>query len=280
MNGRLKFCISALLILGSFISHGPAFSDIERADSSPVLDDLQTRLENEFNKYLHISTSPKSMVLVQTDHRNTATPGWLMGEWYVHPPNQFQDRWPHRARTYEIMSAEGTVLAHMIYGIALFTKDISPSVTQDAFKAGVQGFHYSTQQISEWANLVLRKEFVSYDQEESVFLDKLVSDGVLTKSTAGFSTTGVITHVLGAAPGKKRDFALNLNHERLHVMWDEDAQFRQRSIEKWQSLSEAEKEAAYQGLKGYDRSNEDEIIEEWAVRENENTSTWLAHERR
>ena len=158
----------------------------------------------------------------------------------------------------------------MIYGLALFTGDLDKSVTLDRFKKGAQGFHYSVEQISQWANSCLSNANPFYTQAEKTFFEYLKRDGVICKQGAQYYPCGQIKHVLGAAQGLKRDFKANLNHECVHVVWDQKAEFRNYWQKKWGLLSEEEKKQVYGKLKGYNPENTLQIIEEWAVYENEN----------
>ena len=66
----------------------------------------------------------------------------------------------------------------------------------------------------------------------------------------------------------------DLRHEWLHVMWDEDDGFRHSFTAAWESLSQEEREAVFEDLSGYDRSNIPGIIDEWAVQTREMESGW------
>lgn len=75
--------------------------------------------------------------------------------------------------------------------------------------------------------------------------------------------SGPVRHVLGAAPGHKRTFGDNLRHERLHIRWDEDPGFREKSEKQWAALSDDQKAQARRQLPQYPA--EAQLIEEWAV---------------
>ena len=57
-------------------------------------------------------------------------------------------------------------------------------------------------------------------------------------------------------------------------MWDEDDGFRHSFTAAWESLSQEEREAVFEDLSGYDRSNIPGIIDEWAVQTREMESGW------
>ena len=203
-------------------------------------------------------------------------PGYIAGEWAEKPDDLFCEAWPYRAKTYEIFFPTKKDIARAIYGLALFTRDLKPSVTLERFERGAGGFHYSIDQIAGWANAVMSGSQKVYTEEEQDFLDRLLADRVLLKVNGRYVSIGLVNHVLGVAPMKKRSLVLNLNHERTHVMWDEDPSFKERSIAGWRSLSQEEKDAVYNQLKGYSKENELQIIEEWAVRKNEAKPMWLS----
>ena len=213
-------------------------------------------LEDLWNKYAPIAT----------DHNEERlqTPGRILGKAQEEGTASFAYHWRYRWKTYELHFVSSSQLAHSIYGLALFTGDVSPNLPKDKFFGGVLGFHYSVNQICAWLNDVWAKH-LTLTNEENFFVGLLLQDGVIAISKGGWSKTGKINHVLAAAPGKKRTFAENLRHERLHVFWDESSVFRAREIDAWRKLKASEQAEARKKLKNYSQNNESQLIEEWAV---------------
>lgn len=177
--------------------------------------------------------------------------------------------WEFRQKGYEIYFAARQDLARGIYGLAVDAGDVPADMHLARFEQGVSGFHYSLDQVCRWADKALRGEAAWSTPEERQFLDWLLIDGVIDIRNGKAVPAGRVTHVLGAAQGKKRDFTTNLVHERLHILWDEDVAFRLVAKARWNALSEREKEAVYASLPGYSREREELILEEWFVRESE-----------
>lgn len=205
------------------------------------------------------------------DHRY---PGRIIGHWTERPEKIFYTNWPYRGTTYEMYFARKNKLGRAIYGIALFVKDIDPSITLSRFERGAQGFHYSIEQVINWANVVLQGNMKFNTNEEFILLYWLMEEDGISIDQGRWTSTGKIKHLLGIAPGRKRSLKLNLNHERYHVIWDEDTAFRQKYTTEWNQLSEDKRNDILEGLKGYDKSNIKQIIEEWAVRQNESGGIW------
>lgn len=252
------------------------------ADLKPVPDEPRTETERLFEKYwgmqqdrqarLETKVSPEAPPPVVKQPNEC--PGLIVGEWPERPDALFCEDWPFRTTTYEIFFASKKLVGRTIYGLALFTRDLDPNVSLERFEKGAGGFHYNIGQIVEWANAVDENRQKVYTLEERRFFEKLLQDGVLRKEDGKVVSTGLIAHVLGVAPLKNRNLELNLSQERTHVMWDEDPSFRQHYIDKWKTLSDADKEEVYKELKGYNRENEAQIIEEWAVYQNEKKRIW------
>lgn len=173
--------------------------------------------------------------------------------------------WQYRQVTYELYFDSGAELARSIYSLALLQLDVGPEVTLERFERGVQGFHYSLAQVVEWAEFTVKDRSKARTDAELRLLDWLLADGVVALQGGKVVDTGKVRHIVGAAPGKKRAFALNLRHERLHVYWDENAEFAARARVAWAGLDARGREEAFARLKGYARDNEAQIIEEWAV---------------
>ena len=149
--------------------------------------------------------------------------------------------------------------------------DISANLPREKFYSGVLGFHYSVSQICAWLNAVMAGQ-QGLSAEEGGFVGLLLQDGVVAVANGRWQQGSAITHVLAAAPGKKRTFAANLHHERLHVFWDEDEAFRTRETGAWNGLSQAERDEQREKLKQYNQKNEAQLVEEWAVVRAENSN--------
>lgn len=267
---NIGIIIMSLLLM--FIIPGCASADLKPEPEEQPVDTGEL-----FNKYWNMqqddaagSAKKKSTPAAQ----QAEFPGWIVGDWTQSPKSLFYEKWPYRIVTYEIYFASRSLVGRMIYGLAIHSGDLDPSVSLERFERGVGGFHYSTGQIVDWANAVLDGKQKTYTVEEEKFLSKLVSDRVMLKVNGRYTSIGTIRHILGVAPSKKRSIEINLSQERTHVMWDEDPEFRDFYIKKWKSLSNEEKEKVYAGLKGYNRDNEMQIIEEWAVYQNEKKQIW------
>ena len=213
-------------------------------------------LEDLWNKYAPLAPG-------QQEARQT--PGRVMGAPQGLGTAAFDYYWKYRRRTYELHFDNPAALAGSVYGLALHAGDVSPSLPREKFLGGVLGFHYSVNQICNWLNAVAAKR-QTLSAGESAFVGILLLDGVITMADGGWQGTGKARHVLGAAPGKKRGFAENLRHERLHVFWDEDSAFRARELDAWRKMPEAERAQVRAQLKNYAQDNEPQLIEEWAVK--------------
>lgn len=196
------------------------------------------------------------------------TPGIIYGQ----PPgtgeSSFSYQWKYRPKTYEMHFQNPEKLARGIRSLALYAHDISQELPPETFYKGVTGFHYSVIQIADWLNNVL-KSHEELNPEENEFAGEMLRNSILKLGSSGFMPGDDIRHVLGSAPGKKRSFAKNLRHERLHVFWDEDQEMRNKAYHSWNNLQEIEKEAIRQRLKNYNQNNEAQLIEEWAILEAE-----------
>ena len=262
---RINFLVLTVILAGCLAFGGQApllwaASCSSSAKGAPDIERLYKKYENLLDKYK--VPSPPAV-------KNTECPGWITGNWAEPPQDLFCQKWPYRRDTYEIFFSEKKEIARAIYGLALFTKDLDRSVTLERFERGAGGFHYSIGQMTSWANAVLQGVQPLYTDEEKALLDKLVADYVLVRVNGRYVSIGLVAHVLGVAPQKKRSLSLNLNHERLHVLWDENSKFRETAIQKWRGMTDTEKQAVYKKLKGYNPENEMQIIEEWAVRQHE-----------
>lgn len=199
------------------------------------------------------------------------TPGIIIGKPQGHDEYGFSYPWKYRSSAYEMHFEKPVELAKSVYGLALYAKDVSPTLPREKFYGGVLGFHYSARQVAGWLNETIRNH-ESLSQEENAFAGRMLLEGVVKIGPDGFEPGNKITHVLGASGGKKRSFAQNLRHERLHVFWDEDRAFRERQQEAWNNLSEEDKQKARQELKNYNQDNERQLIEEWAIKGAEKTN--------
>lgn len=177
--------------------------------------------------------------------------------------------WKWRPVVYELYFESAPELARSVYGLALDMNDIDRDMPLNRFERGGQAFHYDVSQICRWINNVLHERVPVNTPQERRLIDWLFSDGVVDIK-GGLAVPGEkVRHILGVAGGKKRSFAINLVHERLHIVWDENEDFRNDAKKRWQTLSEKEKQSVYESLPGYSKDREEQIVEEWAVREAE-----------
>ena len=265
---KFLFLLAFAVILGVCLAIGGQAAPLWAA-SGPSVTSSAPDIERLYNKYKSVLDQYKAPTPPEAV-KDAECPGWIVGTWAEAPKDLFCQKWPYRRTTYEIYFAEKKEIARAIYGLALFTKDLDPSVTLERFERGAGGFHYSIGQITSWANAVLQGVQPTYTDEEKALLEKLVADYILIRINGRYVSIGLAAHVLGVAPQTKRSLSLNLNHERLHVMWDEAPEFREAAIAKWRTMSDTEKQTVYSSLKGYNPENEMQIIEEWAVRQHEN----------
>ena len=181
----------------------------------------------------------------------------------------FHKKWPYRNSTYEIIAGDKRRLAGMVCGLAYFCGDLPPAVPLEKCINGVQGFHYTAAEAADWATALHRGSFPHRNSfKEDQLIRWLIDDGALIRTQTGFRSSGKVKHIIGAAPGKKRKLYLNINHERLHVMWDEDRWFREYYIKLWRS-DPSHKRLFLSKHKVYSSLPELRQIEEWAVRMNE-----------
>lgn len=213
------------------------------------------------------STAPAS--------KATATPGRVLGQSSEARNAVFAFAWRYRETTYELHYEVPQALARSIYGLALHTRDVDESLAVERFIGGVLGFHYSVSQVCDWLNDVTRGKFAAPTLDENMLVGMLLQDGVLVMKEGRFVSAGKVHHILGAAPGKKRQFAANLLHERLHVFWDEDAAFKKQALAEWNALSDEERQSAKKSLARYASGNEKQLIEEWAIGKAESSSMTL-----
>lgn len=177
----------------------------------------------------------------------------------------FTDPWKYRRISYEVHFPDSHTLARTVYDLAIHAGDISPKVSRERVEAGVEGFHYSIQQICAWMNDVFNGKRESPISETFLFIGYLMQDNVVVLKDGHFVPSGKIKHVLAAADGKKRNLEENLQHERLHVFWDENPNFQKQARNKWASMTDSERKQEENKLKQY-ADNEELKIEEWAVR--------------
>ncbi|THB68508.1 MAG: hypothetical protein D6E12_06450 [Desulfovibrio sp.] len=259
---KLTALAAPMLSLGLCLVTGPALAGIY-----PEI----------WEKYYHLYEleHPEAVdTLTDSEIADGIFPGQILGEWDEPPLDLFQTPWPQRENTFEILAASSRDLARCIYGLALFTHDLDESISLERFERGAQGFHYSTDQIVDWANAVLSGEFPLYTTEELWFLGWLCEQNVLVVDEGDIASSGILGHILGASSGPHRSMALNLNHERLHVLWDESLPFNMEWHARWEELSDEQRQAVFEDLSGYDQDNIEGIIEEWSVRQNEAEAVW------
>lgn len=187
----------------------------------------------------------------------------------------FYQNWPYRSICFEIFYGESRRLAHAVYDLAIYVGDVKPDMPLDKFEAGVKGFRYDASQVVDWANSVKRAGKSFNTPEETELLNLLVSNGVLLFSGEQYKPVGKIIHIIGASQGAKRPLSLNLNHERLHVVWSMDEGLRNQFTEKWKLMDSEQRKQALDKLKIYNEEDENKLINEWAVRQLESTD-WLS----
>jgi hypothetical protein len=197
------------------------------------------------------------------------TPGRIIGAIQANELDVFIAPWKFRKITYELHYANQMELASAVFSLAVHAGDVEPSISSQRFYAGVQGFHYSTEQICTWMNDVFAGRFRSPESSEIILIGYLIQDNVIVVRDGMFVPSDTATHVLAAAPGKKRTFLKNLLHERAHVVWDEDQTFRLQAEALWNKMTPEETEQVRASLKQY-AQRPSLLIKEWAVRELEN----------
>jgi hypothetical protein len=211
----------------------------------------------------------------ENQEKPSATPGRIIGTATPEMETAFNYPWKVRSVTYELHVSDAGTLARAVHGIALFTRDVDKTLPREKFISGVLGFHYSTQQICDWINAVTAGTFPGPELNELHLLGILLQDDVITVRNSRFAPVGVITHVLAAAPGKKRSYDENLRHERLHTFWDEDSAFRQKAEAQWNALTKEQQAEEIKKLGRYTQDNIGQLIEEWAVHQSELSKTAL-----
>jgi hypothetical protein len=215
----------------------------------------------------HIANAEITFYLSDEDH-DSDTNGVTYYRRIVGTPNNeilnlYNDNWDYKVITYELYYDDRKNLADDIYSLAIFTKDITADVSLDRFEKGVQGFHYDINQVCDWINS--RKDILVTPLERQFFFYLLIDD--IVKYVDNVATpTGKVKHVLGIAPGSRRSMESAVQHERIHVIWDEDIVLRSEYSNKWKNLTANEKSEVVNNLKGYSSENENQLIEEWAVR--------------
>ena len=192
-----------------------------------------------------------------------AAPGRILGQAGPEFEKSFAENWGYRAQTYEIYHPDSTRLARLVYALARHSGDIDGSLAPDRFVAGVKGFHYHIDQVCAWLNDLTAGKSPDPALDELVLAGLLLEDKILAVKGGRLVPAGPVRHVLGAAPGNKRTFDDNLRHERLHIRWDEDPDFREKNKQQWAALSDDQKAQARRQLPQYPA--EAQLIEEWAV---------------
>jgi hypothetical protein len=229
-------------------------------------------LEDMWNKY-----APAGRQDPAREERKT--PGRILGALSEERETIFAFPWRYRSLTYELHYEDSEALARTVYGIALHAGDIDRSLDPEKFVGGVLGYHYKTQQICDWLNAVGKKNVPDPApdpaMDELLLVGLLLQDRIIGLENGRFSPSGTVSHVLAAAPGKKRPFSVNLRHERMHIYWDEDDTFREKAMHDWEKLSGEEKEQALKKFSRYAKNNERQMIEEWAISRAESSSMSL-----
>ncbi len=238
-----------LLIICMFIGVTPAQAEI---------------LQDIWTKYSQMSQQD-----INPSKANSA-PGRIIGALPQEHQVHFTENWKMRGVTYELYFASSKELADSVFELAIFANDIDASFPKDKFLRGVLGFHYHKDQVLDWAKSLYKKGRPANDYPYLIRL--LLEDKILTLTPDGFQFSNDIHHVLAASAGKKRSFAATLEHERLHVFWDEDAELREKQIKKWHALSDEQKNQIKKDLHQYAKGNEAQLIEEWSVHSTENSN--------
>ena len=170
--------------------------------------------------------------------------------------------------SYEIIFPDQRLLALAVFSLAVHAGDVPNNMDAQRFFRSVQGFHYSIAQVCTWRT-DLARSFKELPPEAAHatrwFMQMLEEDQIISNVSGQWQGTGTVSHVLGAARGEKRSLARNLRHERLHVLWDEDADMRQKAHVAWGKLTPHQRKQALQSLQGYSTDNA-LLLEEWAVR--------------
>lgn len=216
-----------------------------------------------WDKYLHLAQQAETQQ-AEIKINYSLYPGKIFVE---ENTDLFTSNWKYRNTTYEIFFASKQKLGRTVYDLAIFTGDIPVSTSLERVEAGVEGFHYSIDQICSWLNSVFYKTNKTPAQDTFTFISYLLQDEVVQLKNGVF-VPSKMKHVLAAAQGRKRSLEQNLKHERLHVYWDEDTAFKETAQQKWNNLSQDEKNTLQEKLKQYS-NNEEVRLEEWAVREAE-----------
>lgn len=198
----------------------------------------------------------------------------IIGEFKNYPHDLASHSWPYKSISYEIIAGSKTDLSRLIYGIARYVKDIDSTISIKHFENGVLGFHYSIDQIINWANDIQHGKINFKSPGEIFFLNLLVQDKIIHLHDGMWESATSIKHVIGASESKSRPLLLNLTHERIHVLWDVDIEFKKSIEKKWLSLNSDEQELVFKSLKNYNKENINQIIEEWGVRDHENKPPW------
>ncbi|MDR0827349.1 MAG: hypothetical protein LBN33_05665 [Desulfovibrio sp.] len=206
------------------------------------------------------------------DSAAPAAPGKVFWQRTEDICRNFTAPWRYRANTYEMHYGDSGALARASYALALHARDIDLSLPREKFIKGLLGFHYSVEQICAWLNDLSAGKSPDPDLDEGRLAGILLADGVIAFKKGHFAPAGKIRHVLAASTGKKRSFAATLRHERLHIYWDEDRDFRARLTKKWQALPPEDRKAVKKALSRYAGDNEAQLLEEWAITGTEQTN--------
>ncbi len=252
------------LLLSLFAApvHAAILQEVFEKYSDIATPELNIITEDIFKKYSQLADE-------QTQSVN-GFPGRIIGNLPAEHKAFFEQKWKMRAMSYELYFADSKQLAESVFELAIFAKDVDANFPKDKFLRGVLGFHYSKDQVLGFANSLFKKDLSINDYPYLIRL--LIEDRVLMLTADGFEFSDDIQHVLAASAGKKRTFAATLEHERLHVFWDEDAELREKQIKKWNALSEEQKNKIKKELHRYAKDNEAQLIEEWSVHSTEKTN--------
>lgn len=245
-------------ILTFFLFFTLTFPSVTFGDFSLYIPPALSELWNAY-------AAQESMVSSAPDGRGRIlTPGRHKADADEHIKALFSQPWSFRSSCYEIIMPDNRFLAPMIFNLARHAKDIDYSITAERFYKAVQGFHYSVTQICAWLNDVESGNFPPLDSPGLVLVTWLKNDQIIIKQNGRWGQAGIVSHVLGVAPGKRRTLEQNLAHERAHVFWDEDPEVQKNFRAKWQAMTAEELKAVREKLKIY-AHNPEQLFEEWAV---------------
>lgn len=253
-------------------SQKPTTKAVESNNSSNQSATDEVALSQLFKKYQELSTQKPTTPKLDLSTFQTDVAGWpgmIYGNEQGEGESSFNFAWPYRHIAFEMHIQDQKQLSAMIYSLAVHAKDISADTPRDKFYKGVSGFHYSIEQICAWLN---DPNKIELNAEERGFVQQLENHGVIKKEANQYISASSIKHVLAASASKKRSFERNLRHERLHIFYDEDQDFRDSCLKRFKALDIAEQKEILKKYSHYNQENLPQLIEEWAVSIQDQTS--------